>query len=79
MWGRNLVSTDRLSRYATCRGWWLAPQKSTKTSTANEAEDESVNALLAQADYIVQNPDEFLVEAEVEATADIEVDEVVLA
>jgi len=47
------------------------------TSTAN-AEDESVNALLAQAEYIMQNPDEFLVEAEVEAGAEVSVDEAVL-
>lgn len=49
---------------------WLRYQ-SRHTSNANEAEDESVNALLAQAEYIMQNPDEFLVEAEVEATAEV--------
>ena len=62
-------------RYMPWMSRW--PRKSSRhTSTAN-AEDESVNALLAQAAYIMQNPDEFLVEAEVEAQAEV-VDEAVL-
>lgn len=47
------------------------------TSTAN-VEDESADALLAQAAYIMQNPDEFLVEAEEAAPAAEVVDEAVL-
>lgn len=74
-----MVSTWFVTRCATCRrclvGSVINPRQ---TSTANEAEDESVNALLAQAEYIMQNPDEFLVEAEVEATAEIVEDEAVL-
>lgn len=60
-----------MNRCATCRGCLVGHVNNRgKTSNAN-AEDESVNALLAQAEYIMQNPDEFLVEAEVEATAEV--------
>lgn len=48
------------------------------TSNAN-AEDESVNALLAQAEYIMQNPDEFLVEAEIETATEVTDHEAALA
>ena len=58
-------------------GMMVGPVKPPSTSTAN-TEDESVNTLLAQASYIMQNPDEFLVETGVEAAAEVAIDEAVL-
>jgi hypothetical protein len=73
-----MVSTWFVTRCATCRRCLVGSViKPRQTSTAKETEDAELDQLLAQADYIMRNPDEFLTES-VETVAQAEVEEAVM-